>query len=124
MFSGFAMVVLLALLIRWGLGLTALITPRHFDAMAKILLAGSCVMTVSYATEWFTAWVAGLLTPDGAESFAALTGRAIAAVNRCTARPPVVLLVAVNIYYARAGLWRMFFAPPAEQAEREESRRA
>ena len=59
MFSGFAMVVLLAALIRWGLGLTALITPRHFDAMAKILLAGSCVMTVSYATEWFTAWYGG-----------------------------------------------------------------
>ena len=36
----------------------------------------------------------------------------------------VVLLVAVNIYYARAGLWPMFFAPSAEHAEPEESRRA
>ncbi len=59
MFSGFAMVVLIAALIRWGLGLDALITPRHFDAMAKILLAGSCVMALSYATEGFTAWFSG-----------------------------------------------------------------
>ncbi len=36
----------------------------------------------------------------------------------------VVLLAAVNIYYARAGLWPMFFAPSAEHAEPEESRRA
>ena len=59
MFSGFAMVVLLALLIRWSLGLTALITRRHFDAMARIMLAGACVMTASYATEWLTAWYSG-----------------------------------------------------------------
>jgi hypothetical protein len=36
----------------------------------------------------------------------------------------VVLLVAVNVYYARAGLWPMFLAPLAEHADREESRRA
>ncbi len=45
-------------------------------------------------SEWFSAWVAGALTPAGAESFPALTRRAIAAINRCTARPPVVLVVA------------------------------
>jgi broad specificity phosphatase PhoE len=43
---------------------------------------------------WFQPWVDGLLTPEGAESFATLTTRAVAAVNRCTARPPVVLVVA------------------------------
>jgi hypothetical protein len=36
----------------------------------------------------------------------------------------VVLLVAVDIYYARAGLWPMLYAPPAEHAHPEESRRA
>ena len=56
MFSGFAMVVLLALLIRYGLGITGLITRRHFDVMAKVLVAGACVMSASYATEWFMAW--------------------------------------------------------------------
>lgn len=45
-------------------------------------------------SEWFTGWVAGVLTPQGAESFPALTRRAIAAINLCTARPPVVLVVA------------------------------
>ena len=43
--------------------------------------------------EWFQPWVDGLLTPEGAESFAALTNRAVAAINRCTARPPLVLVV-------------------------------
>jgi broad specificity phosphatase PhoE len=45
-------------------------------------------------SEWFTAWVEGALTPSGAESFPDLTRRAVAAVNRATARPPVVLVVA------------------------------
>jgi broad specificity phosphatase PhoE len=44
--------------------------------------------------EWFQHWVDGLLTPAGAESFSALTARAVAAINRCTARPPIVLVVA------------------------------
>ncbi|MBE7219620.1 MAG: polysulfide reductase NrfD, partial [Caulobacteraceae bacterium] len=59
MFSGFAMVVLLALLIRHGLRLTNLITRRHFDAMGKVLVAAACVMAASYATEWFMAWYSG-----------------------------------------------------------------
>jgi broad specificity phosphatase PhoE len=45
-------------------------------------------------SEWFQPWVDGLITPEGAESFLALTTRAVAAVNRCIARPPVVLVVA------------------------------
>jgi probable phosphoglycerate mutase len=45
--------------------------------------------------DWgFQQWVDGLSTPDGAESFPALTLRAVAAVNRCIARQPVVLVVA------------------------------
>ena len=35
MYSGFAMVLLLALLIRWGMQLQAIITVDHFDAMAQ-----------------------------------------------------------------------------------------
>jgi probable phosphoglycerate mutase len=45
-------------------------------------------------SEWFQPWVDGLMTPDGAETFPALTKRAVAAVNRCTAQPPLVLIVA------------------------------
>jgi probable phosphoglycerate mutase len=43
---------------------------------------------------WFAEWVSGAFTPEGAESFAALRRRAIAAANRATAHPPVVLVVA------------------------------
>ncbi|MDO5757152.1 MAG: polysulfide reductase NrfD [Rhodobacterales bacterium] len=56
MYSGFAMVVVLAASIRWGLGLQALIKPAHFDVMAKVLLFSALVMSLSYATEWFFAW--------------------------------------------------------------------
>ena len=44
-------------------------------------------------TGWFPEWVTGEFTPDGAETFVALTARSVAAVNRSIARPPVVLVV-------------------------------
>ena len=42
-----------------GFSLQAIITVNHFDAMAKIILTGSIMMTYSYATEWFMAWYGG-----------------------------------------------------------------
>ena len=59
MYSGFAVVVMLAALISRNMGLHALITPRHFEAMAKIMLMAAIVMGLSYASEWFTAWYGG-----------------------------------------------------------------
>lgn len=44
-------------------------------------------------TDWFANWVAGEWTPEGAETFAALRTRAVAAVNRTTALPAPVLVV-------------------------------
>ena len=44
-------------------------------------------------TGWFPEWVTGAFTPDGAETFVALTARSVAAINRAIARPPVVLVV-------------------------------
>jgi probable phosphoglycerate mutase len=43
---------------------------------------------------WFADWVAGHVTPEGAESFPDLRARAVDAANRALTRPPVVLLVA------------------------------
>jgi len=59
MFSGFAMVVVLAAILRRALGLQALITPAHFDVMGKVLLFSSLVMALSYGTEWFFSWYSG-----------------------------------------------------------------
>jgi Ni/Fe-hydrogenase subunit HybB-like protein len=59
MYSGFAMVVCLAALMRWGFRVESLITERHFDVMAKIMLMAATIMGLSYATEWFNAWYGG-----------------------------------------------------------------
>src|SRR5579862_9897307 len=59
MYSGFAMVVCVAALVRWGFRLEGLITVAHFDVMAKVMLAASIVMGLSYASEWFNGWYGG-----------------------------------------------------------------
>ncbi|MDE2007800.1 MAG: histidine phosphatase family protein [Rhodospirillales bacterium] len=45
-------------------------------------------------SDWFADWMAGIATPEGAESFAALRARAVGAINRAVARPSPVLVVA------------------------------
>ncbi len=44
--------------------------------------------------DWYDDWIAGSYTPEGAEPFAVLLARAVAAVNRATAKPAPVLVVA------------------------------
>jgi broad specificity phosphatase PhoE len=44
--------------------------------------------------EWFSDWIAGHATPEGAESFSELRRRSIAGLNRAVNRPPAVLIVA------------------------------
>jgi probable phosphoglycerate mutase len=44
--------------------------------------------------EWFSDWIDGVFTPDGAEPFADLRARAVAAINRALERPAPVLVVA------------------------------
>jgi Ni/Fe-hydrogenase subunit HybB-like protein len=56
MFSGFAMVVVLAATFRHALDIPDLVTDSHFDVMGKVLLFGAWIMALSYATEWFYAW--------------------------------------------------------------------
>ena len=46
-------------MIRRAFALQAIIRPAHFDVIAKVILAASIVMTVSYATEWYQAWWSG-----------------------------------------------------------------
>jgi molybdopterin-containing oxidoreductase family membrane subunit len=57
--SGFALVVLLLLPLRHAYGLENVVTDRHLDAIARMLLATACLMGYCYATEHFTAWYSG-----------------------------------------------------------------
>jgi molybdopterin-containing oxidoreductase family membrane subunit len=58
-FSGFAMVLTLAIPIRAIYKLEDFITPRHLENMAKILLATGLMVTYGYASEIFMAWYSG-----------------------------------------------------------------
>ena len=42
---------------------------------------------------WFPQWVTGEYTPEGAETFAALTARSVSVINRSLTRPPVLLVI-------------------------------
>jgi molybdopterin-containing oxidoreductase family membrane subunit len=58
-FSGMAMVLTLMLIVRKVMHLEDYITPRHVDAMTKLVLATSCLVGLAYAIEFFTALYGG-----------------------------------------------------------------
>jgi molybdopterin-containing oxidoreductase family membrane subunit len=58
-FSGFAMVVTLAVPLRSVYGLQDFITERHLDNMAKIMLATGWIVAYGYAMEGFLGWYSG-----------------------------------------------------------------
>jgi molybdopterin-containing oxidoreductase family membrane subunit len=58
-FSGFAMVITLMVICRTAFGLEHIITLKHFDYMAKIILVTGTMVGFAYATEFFTAWYSG-----------------------------------------------------------------
>lgn len=60
--SGFAMVLLLGVLLRVWFRMEAVITSRHLDNIARLLLTTSLVMAYSYASEIFTAYYSGEAT--------------------------------------------------------------
>jgi probable phosphoglycerate mutase len=71
------------------------------EALSLPVATDDDLMEVAFGTEeglpmgdWYDDWIAGTYTPDGAETFAALHDRAVAAINRATARPGPVLVVA------------------------------
>ena len=64
-FSGLAMVLTLMLLARRAMHLEDYITPRHVGAIAKLIVATSCLVGLAYAIEFFTAICSG----DPHESF-------------------------------------------------------
>ncbi len=58
-FSGFAMVLTLMVICRKVFRLEHIVTLRHFDYMAKIMLVTGTMVGYAYATEFFTAWYSG-----------------------------------------------------------------
>ncbi len=58
-FSGFAMVMTLMVMIRKIYKLTNYITDNHMDAIARILVFISLIMGIAYLTEIFIAWYSG-----------------------------------------------------------------
>ncbi|MFZ1060824.1 MAG: NrfD/PsrC family molybdoenzyme membrane anchor subunit [Candidatus Rokuibacteriota bacterium] len=58
-FSGFAMVLVLIIPMRYFWNLYAYITDKHLDAMGKLILVTSLVLSYFYICEAFTAWYSG-----------------------------------------------------------------
>jgi len=58
-YSGFAMVLTLAIPVRKYYDLKDLITERHLDIMAKVMLATGMIVAYGYAMEAFTAFYSG-----------------------------------------------------------------
>ena len=57
--SGFAMVLVLVLPMRYFFRLQSYITERHLDALAKLLLVTSLILTYFYICDLFTGWYSG-----------------------------------------------------------------
>jgi Ni/Fe-hydrogenase subunit HybB-like protein len=60
-FSGFAMVLVLAIPLRAAYKLQDFITSRHLDNMAKVMLATGWIVVYGYVMESFFAWYSGSL---------------------------------------------------------------
>jgi molybdopterin-containing oxidoreductase family membrane subunit len=58
-FSGFAMVLTLIIPARRYMGLKHVITARHLEAMAKVMLCTGLIVTYGYMMEHFAAWYSG-----------------------------------------------------------------
>lgn len=58
-YAGFAMVIILAIPLRYAFDLREIITLKHFDQMAKVMLASGLIVTYGYVMETFTAWFSG-----------------------------------------------------------------
>ena len=58
-YSGFAMVLVLAIPLRAVYGLQGLITDKHLENSAKVMLATGLIVAYAYILETFTAWYSG-----------------------------------------------------------------
>lgn len=59
LYSGFATVALLAIVLRGMFGLQDLVTTKHLDYLARMMLTFALVVGYAYTQEIFTAWYSG-----------------------------------------------------------------
>lgn len=59
LFSGFATVALLAVVLRWMFSLQDLVTRVHLDYLGRMMLVFALVVDYAYSQEIFTAWYTG-----------------------------------------------------------------
>ena len=59
LYSGFAMVLTIAIPLRHFFSLDDVITERHFDLGAKVMIASGLIVAYAYANEAFFAWYSG-----------------------------------------------------------------
>lgn len=57
--SGFAMVLTIAIPLRWAFSVEDLITVKHMDNAAKLMIAAGMVVAYGYVSEAFFAWYSG-----------------------------------------------------------------
>jgi Ni/Fe-hydrogenase subunit HybB-like protein len=57
--SGFAMVLTIAIPLRWAFSVEDLITVRHMDNAAKLMIAAGMIVAYGYVSEAFFAWYSG-----------------------------------------------------------------
>jgi molybdopterin-containing oxidoreductase family membrane subunit len=130
-FSGMAMVLTLMLIVRKVLHLEDYLTPRHVDAMTKLILAMSCLVGLSYAIELFTAFYGG----NSYETFAFLNrlfgplGWAFAMMVACNVLIPQLfwfrrirsqfVLVFVICVLVNVGMWLERFVIIVTSLERD-----
>jgi Ni/Fe-hydrogenase subunit HybB-like protein len=58
-FSGFAMVMTLLIPVRSVFKLSAVVTEKHLDSCAKLMLVTGLIVAYGYIVEWFLAWYSG-----------------------------------------------------------------
>jgi len=108
-FSGFAMVLTLVIPARKVFGFQNVITAKHLENMAKVMLATGLMVSYGYAVEHFNAWYSG----DHFESFLFFTTR------RAGPYAPIYWLmvfcnvVVPNVFWwkkARQSIWTLWIA--------------
>jgi molybdopterin-containing oxidoreductase family membrane subunit len=116
-FSGFAMVITLAVPLRAMYGLHDFITIRHLDNMAKVMLATGLIVGYGYAMEIFNNWYSGnqyewFVTTNRAEGpyhvmfwglmFCNIAAPQLLWFERLRQKPLVLFLIALVV---NTGMW-------------------